>query len=450
MGGCGGGMGMGGGGYGLGGYGGGLGMGGFGSSLGGIGFGSSGYGVGGYGASLADGYGVGGYGGGGYGTGYGVGPGTVVGGGYGVGGGTIVGGGYGVGGYGVGYGGGGGTVVGGGGYGMGGGMVGGNYMGGGAGGFYGSASALILHRDNSNKLWTTFDESNEANQLLNTNQAKAGTGYGGQLTIGHCIGNNCALEGTYWGISNMSGSASYTSPTNGIGLVLDESFLPSIPGLSGGAASWDHYVDGAHEHAIWRTDNVQSGEINFLMFPVINPCSRLRIGALAGVRYLGFAENLLIGSAAYGTTFGEAGGADSAFISARSTNALVGPQFGARFSYFVLPRVSLFAMPKVMIANNHMTTQQSMYLGDHSYYAYQTAVSANGIATVGEIDLGAQYYVTPCWSFFAAYRLIGIAGVALSDNQIPHYLNDQPAMQNINRNGDVILQGVNLGMTYNF
>jgi hypothetical protein len=69
---------------------------------------------------------------------------------------------------------------------------------------------------------------------------------------------------------------------------------------------------------------------------------------------------------------------------------------------------------------------------------------------LGEIDLGGQYYITPRLAVFGAYRLVGISGVALADNVTPHYLNDFPVMQTVNRNGDVLLQGLYTGMQFNF
>ena len=46
---------------------------------------------------------------------------------------------------------------------------------------------------------------------------------------------------------------------------------------------------------------------------------------------------------------------------------------------------------------------------------------------------------------FAAYRVIGVTGVALADNQIPIYLNDTPAMQDVHTNGSLIVSGAVFG-----
>ena len=158
---------------------------------------------------------------------------------------------------------------------------------------------------------------------------------------------------------------------------------------------------------------------------------------------------MIFGSAADGTTFGANGGSTEAFLYTKTTNTLLGFQLGSRLSYFLTPRFALFAVPKFGLYNNHMTQNTSMYTGD-GFYNFNLASKANGLATLGEIDLGGQYYLTPRFAIFAAYRMVGVSGVALADNVIPHYLNDAPAIQTINRNGNVLLQGLYTGLQWNF
>jgi len=243
----------------------------------------------------------------------------------------------------------------------------------------------------------------------------------------------------------MTGSSSIVSPTNSIGTPLDLSFLPNF--ANGNPVG--NYFDGAHEHSITRTDSFQNVELNFLVFPMINPYSRFRVAMLAGVRYFYFSDQLIFGSAADGTNFGDNGGATEAFLNVKTTNSLMGFQIGSRMSYFLTPRFALFAVPKFGLFNNHMTQSASLYTGD-GLYNFNLQSSSNGLATMGEIDLGGQYYVTPRLAVFAAYRLIGISGVALADNVIPHYLNDYPVMQTVQRNGEVLLQGLYTGLQFNF
>lgn len=404
---------------------GGFGAGGMGAGwLGGTGLGMGGIGMGGMGGVGMGGVGAGAYGAGGYGAGAGA---IGSGGSCGVGG-----------------------ACGGSGYGMGmspfGAAIAGTGMTGFANGFYAQVGALFLHRDTPNKVWTTFDETNQANQLMNTQQAKPGTGFGGQITIGHCLGCNYAVEFTYWGLSTMTGSSTIVDPNNNLGTVLDESYITfNKPG--GPAASY--YFEGAHQQTIWRRSNIQNVELNFLAYPLINPNTRFRASLLGGVRYFYFSDQVIFGTAAFNHGFDDDGGADAAYLNVKTRNNLVGVQIGSRLSYFLTPRVSVFAVPKFGLYNNYMTENASLYTGD-GYYAYNVASRRNAFATLAEIDLGAQYFITPRLSVFGAYRLVNVSGVALADDQIPHYLNDTAAMVNMNHNGDLILQGGYVGFTWNF
>jgi hypothetical protein len=48
------------------------------------------------------------------------------------------------------------------------------------------------------------------------------------------------------------------------------------------------------------------------------------------------------------------------------------------------------------------------------------------------------------------YRVLAATGIGLADNQIPPYLNDIPTIQDIDRNGSLILHGAFAGLTYRF
>jgi len=314
-------------------------------------------------------------------------------------------------------------------------------------GFYAQAGGLILRRDRGNRNFTSFDEANQNNQIMNSQQATPGTGYGGQITIGHCITCNSAVEATYWGLANSNGYSTVLAPTAaGVGTPYDSSFLPNF--ANGNSVS--HYFDGSGQQSIWRTDSFQNIELNVLGFPTVNPMSRFRAAMLGGFRYFSFTDQMIFGAASFGTTFSTPNNsANEAFLYSKTTNTLLGFQIGARLSYFLTPRFALFATPKMGLFNNHMTQAQSLYTGD-GIYNFNLNASSNGLAVLGEIDLGGQYYITPRLAVFGAYRLVGISGVALADNVTPHYLNEFPVMQTVNRNGDVLLQGLYTGMQFNF
>ena len=64
--------------------------------------------------------------------------------------------------------------------------------------------------------------------------------------------------------------------------------------------------------------------------------------------------------------------------------------------------------------------------------------------------MGLDWQITQCLSAKLGYRLMAATGVALADNQIPFYLNDIPAIQDIDRNGHLLMHGAFVGLTYCF
>ncbi|HEX3654974.1 MAG TPA: BBP7 family outer membrane beta-barrel protein [Pirellulales bacterium] len=316
--------------------------------------------------------------------------------------------------------------------------------------WYGSAAALFLWRAGGNRTWLTYNENNNADQLLNTQMAN-GNFYGGQITIGRYLCCNHAVEATYWGVATSSATVGLTDPNNKLGTPLDEQNV-TMGGAPFGPPSPPNFApfDGSHQQEIIRQDNIQNGEINFLTFPVAyNPMSRFRVALLSGVRYFRFQDSLIYGGAAYGTNFGDNGGTTDAFLNVRTTNNLLGSQIGARMTYFVTPRLSFFATPKMGLYSNMMGVRASLYSGAGSE-AFNVSNTSTGFAAMGEIDLGGQFYITPRCAVFAAYRLIGVTGVATADTQIPPYLADTAGFTQLNHNDALLLQGVLTGLSWNF
>jgi hypothetical protein len=319
------------------------------------------------------------------------------------------------------------------------------------GAWYGSMAGLAMWRAGGNRTWLTYNETNNYDQLLNTQMANGSGFYGGQITIGRYLCCNHAVEGTYWGFATSTSSVSITDPNNHLGTPLDESGA-TLGGQPFGPPSPPNFApfDGSHQQEIIRQDNIQNFELNFLTFPLAYaPTQRFRVALISGVRYFRFQDSLIYGGAEYGTTFGQAGGADEAFLNVRTTNNLLGTQIGTRMTYFVTPRFSLFATPKMGLYSNMMGVRASLYSGD-GREGFNVSNTSTSFAVMGEIDMGAQFYITPRLSVFAAYRLIGVSGVATADTQIPPYLVDTAGFTQLNHNDALVLQGVLTGLAWNF
>lgn len=310
--------------------------------------------------------------------------------------------------------------------------------------WFGSLAGLVMTRDGANALSTTYNSSNVNTNLLDTGQAKMNWAGGGQVMFGRWFGpQTWGTAFVYWGLGPMTGSAN----------VIDPNYQLSTPFNLGNVNIGQHsatfYFDNAHEHALWRKDGFNNFEWNALRRIVLGRCApRVMFTGLAGVRYFRFQDGLIFGGV-NADNFSDAGGAYAAYLNTGVTNNLVGFQLGTRIDYFVLPRVRLYAMPIIGFFGNEVSMREHLYSGDGAQ-GFDVFAKRSTVSTLGQLDLGAGYQITPRFALFAAYRLIGVTRVGLADNQIPAFWADQQGMQHIKTNGDLILHGVMMGGMWNF
>lgn len=313
--------------------------------------------------------------------------------------------------------------------------------------WFGSLSGLIMTRDAPNALSTTYNSSNVNTNLLDTGMARSNWSGGGQVMFGRWFGPQAyGFQFIYWGVGPMSGFASVANPGQ-------LSTPLNLGNVNIGPNSATYYFDNAYQHALWRSNSFNNFEWNMLRRAVFAPAftcgaPRLLFTGIAGVRFFRFTDNLLFGSV-NSPNFSDDGGAFAGYLNTGVTNSLVGFQIGTRVDYFVLPRVRLYAMPKFGLYGNLVNMREHLYSGD-GLQGFDVLAQRSTVSTLGQIDVGAGYQITPRFSAYAAYRLMGVTRVGLADNQIPPFLADQQSMQNIKTNGDLILHGVLIGGMYNF
>ncbi|HEX5446707.1 MAG TPA: BBP7 family outer membrane beta-barrel protein [Pirellulales bacterium] len=314
--------------------------------------------------------------------------------------------------------------------------------------WFGSLSGLIMTRDAPNALSTTYNASNVNTNLLDTGMARSNWAGGGQVMFGRWFGPQAyGLQFIYWGVGTMSGFANVADPNHQLSTPLN------LGNVNIGSNSATFYFDNAYQHAIWRSDSFNNFEWNALRRAVFAPAftcgaPRLLFTGIAGVRYFRFTDNLIFGSV-NSPNFSDDGGALAGYLNTGVTNSLVGFQVGARVDYFVLPRVRLYAMPKFGLYGNQVNMREHLYSGD-GQQGFDVLARRSTVSTIGQVDVGAGYQITPRFSAYVAYRLMGVTRVGLADNQIPPFLADRQSMQNIKTNGDLILHGVLIGGMYNF
>jgi hypothetical protein len=328
-----------------------------------------------------------------------------------------------------------------------------------------------MTRNRANPYWTTFQTNNNPNQLMNTQNAGAGWAGGGQVTLGYafCGCNGCgdgcdqcgqcgqcgpcasagpALAFTYWGLTPMTGFSSVTDQTGNINTALSTPINLGGVTISGNPAG--SYFDNAHEQRIWRSDRVNNFEANLLQYGMINT-GRLQVAALAGFRYFRFSESLTYGSVAFGHNFGDNGGANEAYLGFRCVNNLFGGQLGAFFNYAVTDRFGVFFIPKVGIFGNQMNSQTLLYSGDQAANpTYNIAANKSDVSVLGELDSGVNWAWTDNVRLYMGYRVIGVANVALADNQFLPFLADTQGFGQVKQSGSIIIHGAMAGFVWAF
>ncbi|MGE0609361.1 MAG: Lpg1974 family pore-forming outer membrane protein [Pirellulales bacterium] len=318
--------------------------------------------------------------------------------------------------------------------------------------FYASAAGLVMTRGPGNRVFTTYDANNINNQLLHTQDAATDWTGGFQLTAGYRFG--CSLEwgveATYWMLGTFTGSSSINGNGN-LSTPFDTGFV-NFPGPVVATTVFDN----ADRHTIDRRSNVLNLELNLLRFPIC--CSdKFQLTWLAGVRWFRFTDAMTFSS--YRNV--PVNGINDACLHVRTENNLVGFQIGARCAYAFTPCFKVYANPSVGLYGNIMDSYSNIYnsLGQNGVtnppapgVARNFPVYGNktDVAILSSIDLGAEYQLTCNWKIFGGYRVVAASGVAMTDQQIPHFLNDTPEWENVKSNGNLILHGAYAGAEFRF
>ncbi len=321
--------------------------------------------------------------------------------------------------------------------------------------WYATVSALVMSRNQPNRLWTSYEDNNEPNQLCNTKDIGLKWRWGGEVRFGRRFGCGCgnrwALEATYWTLDPFTGQVDCTHP-NGVSTPL------TVGQLSFGVDPATDWFDGAAAHRLRRWNEFQNVELNLISDRLCRDFGcPWNVDWAVGVRYFRFEEHLIFGSLASGGTWG-ADPAEEAYLDDRITNSLVGFQFGFDASYQINPAWRLFVSPKFGIYNNNIRNNFNAYLGDGTVatqteypgYTYPVSGSRDVLSFLTQIDLGLEWQFTQRWSARVGYRVLAATGIGLADNQFPPYIVDMPELADIDYNGELILHGGFVGLTCNF
>jgi len=326
--------------------------------------------------------------------------------------------------------------------------------------WYAATSVLAMSRDQPNRLWTTYWTNHYSDQLMSTTDIGLAWRVGGEVTIGRrfCCGL-WSLEATYWGLDSFSGTSSMSlAAPESVSTPMD------VQRIEFATVNGQNYFDGAAEHRLWRRNEIHNVEVNLIRHSLDSFCSPTPTWDAqwsAGVRYFRFEESLTFGSLRSGGTWGGSGGVNEAYIDEQITNSLIGAQVGCELGYQWLPGLRLYIAPQIGLYNNHMRQYFTIYRGD-GVTANPTAASQmndsypvrstnDALSFLTQIDVGMDWKFWNNWSARLGYRAVVATGIGLADNQIPqYYLVDIPEIRNIDHNGQLVLHGAYLGVTYNY
>jgi hypothetical protein len=228
--------------------------------------------------------------------------------------------------------------------------------------------------------------------------------------------------------------------------------------LNIGATNVNTLYDGAQQHSLIRSYDVQNVEISMLQSSFYNNSCRFGVGFLAGVRWFRYGEAFNYQSSDADLSLNT--GVDDVSYQTSTTNDLIGFQVGARANYQPWKRLRFFAAPKFGIYNNNINLVSTIsgpggvaVVGPGNVFAgqaYDIRSSVNDVAFLGEVSVGADINITQYWALTVGYRAVTATGIAQPFEQIPQNfagLNDAAL---INRNNSVLIHGAYAGVSYNY
>jgi opacity protein-like surface antigen len=140
-------------------------------------------------------------------------------------------------------------------------------------------------------------------------------------------------------------------------------------------------------------------------------------------------------------------------------NNLVGFQVGGEGEFCLTPGLTLDFGTKFGIYGNRI--QHFSQIGGAAGVAtinngpnlgrqFRVDNSKNDVSFLAELNLGAEYCLTDCWTLTGGYRAVAVTGVALPTNQIYPDLRGIQDVELIASNGSLILHGAYFGAEYNY
>lgn len=328
----------------------------------------------------------------------------------------------------------------------------------GGGMWFARGAGLLMTRDNPNNVALSFEDGAVSNVILNSRDVEMGWVGGYEVGIGRRLGPNSAFEVSFWSLAPSYDLAYGWVDGGTVSTTIDMSNA-TLAGLPLGA-----WWDLAPIHSIERSNEIYNTELNFLLLgggfgglgsggaggccdPCCTPCRQICLTWFAGARWFRFDENLRYGSDPV---------AQWVYLDVDAVNDLIGFQIGTQVQAPLTQNLSLFATPRVGLFANSIQQKFRLYhqTGEMAVTDTGTTIDFDDrktdVSVLAQLDVGMNWQFAPRWSAYGGYRLVAISGVALADNQIPHYIADVNGIRNIDSNGSLLLHGFQAGLVFQF
>ncbi len=274
-------------------------------------------------------------------------------------------------------------------------------------------------------------------------------GFGVDLTRRNASGRGYGFR--YWGLDSGGNTASLT------GAPLTTS-LTGLADLSLGGFDVAQIYNNGGVHSVRRDSSIYNIELNMLRNVGSFTTFRGREANLeifGGFRWLKFDDDFVYSSVQDAAA--PPGTPVETFLSSSIANSLLGIQMGGRSEVCLSNRWRLAGGTKVGIFNNY--AQSTLNVRDNTGAfatitgpgtAFNFANETNELAMLGEFDITLIFQASQNSRFSLGYRVLGVAGVALSEGQMPSDFTQTADINQVNTNGDLLLQGGYFGYEYSF
>jgi hypothetical protein len=301
---------------------------------------------------------------------------------------------------------------------------------------------LYMSRDGADFRELSYENPMPANRLL-VSDADIGHQHGVEAFIVRQDDSGRGWEGRYWGLQSQTNSA-----------ILGNMPITQLGGLNlvtiGPWGNVGPLYNMADYHRIARSSEFHSFEWNLINHASVCSNNNWLYRGIFGLRVMRFRDALNY-SAHSATNFGFDFNQLNYNILTRNT--FVGAQAGGSGEYCVTNKLRLSAGANAGIGTNFMEADQVISNSNGvlgvvpGFGNYSVMNDANDLAVFGEFDARMYYHVNCNWRLSLGYRVLGLAGVALAQEQIPHTVSD---LSYVKRDGGLLLHGLTMGAEFSY